>query len=166
LKLCTEPGFYTEAMKKQPSDADESLWRRKLSDAERVELRAQPELDLEARLTDALHRIPGATVPSNFTVRVLNAVELEESKAARQGWRWNWHFLLPRVAVATAVLLFAGISIQRYEAHAHRIELAKNVAMIAAKQPMPSLDALENLDVIRHMGASTHADGDLLAALQ
>jgi hypothetical protein len=166
LKLCAQPGFYTEAMKKQPSDANESLWRRKLTEAERAKLSAAPELELEARLTDALHQIPDAPVPSNFTARILNAVELEEAKATRQGWRWNWHFLLPRVAAASAVLVFAGISIQRYEAHAHRIALAKNVAMIAAKQPMPSLDALENLDVIRHMGASTHADGDLLAALQ
>lgn len=153
-------------MNNQSSDAGESLWRRKLSEAERAALRGQPELELEARLTEALSQIPDAPVPSNFTARVLHAVEREEVLTARRGWHWNWHSLLPRVAVAAAILIFAGLSLQRYETHAHRVQLAKNVAMITARQPMPSLDALENLDVIQRMGASAHADGELLAALQ
>ena len=39
-------------------------------------------------------------------------------------------------------------------------------AMMAAAQPLPSVDALENLDAIQRMSQSAHADGDLLAALQ
>lgn len=153
-------------MKNQPSDESLSLWRRKLSEAERAELRARPELELEARLSDALARMPDAAVPSNFTARVLNAVELEAARSARAGWHWNWHSLLPRVAVATAVLFFAGISLQHHEAHSNRVTLAKNVAKVAVAQPPPSVDVLENLDAIQRMGASSHADGELLAALQ
>jgi negative regulator of sigma E activity len=152
-------------MNNQPDNMRESLWRRKLSDAERAGLRAQPELELEARLTDALARISDAPVPSNFTARVLDAVELEEKQATRSHG-WNWHFLLPRMAVAAAVLVFAGVSIQRYEANSHRAALVRNVVLLAASQPLPSVDALENLDAIQRMSQSAPADGDLLAALQ
>ena len=70
-------------MKEQPSNTGESLWRRKLSEAERATLRASPELELEAKLTAALGKISEASVPSNFTARVLAAVELEEMRSAR-----------------------------------------------------------------------------------
>ncbi len=154
-------------MENKPNNPKDALWRRKLSKAEREALRGQPGMELETRLTDALAKIPDAPAPSNFTARVLEAVELEESRAARsRGWHWNWHSLFPRIAVATAVLLFAGISIQRYEVRSHRVALAKEVASVAASQPLPNVDALENLDAIQRMSQSSHADGELLAALQ
>ena len=152
-------------MKEQPTDPREPLWRRKLSAPERAALRAQPELELEARLTDALAKMPDAPVASNFTARVLEAVELEELQAARSGWRWDWRLLLPRVAVAAAILVFTGIGLQRHEVYARRAELAKNLATVAST-PAPSLDALENLDAIQRMSQPVHADGELLAALQ
>ena len=150
-------------MENKHSGSSASLWRRKLSAAERAGLRTQPELAIEAQLTDALAKIPDASVPSNFTARVLAAIDLEDAESARSVWRWNWHSLLPRVAVATAVLVFAGVSIQRYETNSHRIALAKNVALVAAAQPLPSVDALENLDAIQRMGQPAHADEELLA---
>ena len=154
-------------MNNQPDNLSESLWRRKLSEAERAGLKAQPELEIEARLTAALAKIPDAPVPSNFTARVLDAIELDEMLGSRsRGWTLNWRALWPRVAVAAAVLIFAGVSIQRYETNSHRITLAKNVAMVAAAQPPPSVDALENLDAIQRMSQSAHADGQLLADLQ
>jgi hypothetical protein len=153
-------------MENNPSNPGESLWRRKLSDAERACLRTRPELELEARLTDALAKMPDAPVPSNFTARLLDAIDLEEARAARsRGWTWNWRALFPRLAVAAAVLIFAGISIQRYEIRSQRAELAKNLMLVASAQ-LPSTDALENLDAIQRMGQSSHADGELLAALQ
>jgi anti-sigma factor RsiW len=154
-------------MKNNPSNPRESLWRRKLSVSERADLSAQPELELEARLTDALTKIPNATVPTNFTARVLEAVELEEKRTARsRPWTFNWRVLAPRFAVATVVLIFAGVSIQHYEASAHRTALARNIAIVTVAQPPPSVDALENLDAIQRMGQTGHADTDLLAALQ
>ena len=154
-------------MNNQPDNLHESLWRRKLSEAERAGLQAQPELEIEARLTAALAKIPDAAVPSNFTARVLDAIEFEEKQAARsRGWALNWRALWPRVAVAAAVLIFAGVSIQRYETNSHRIALVKSVAQLTAAQPPPSVDALENLDAIQRMSQSGHADNDLLAALQ
>lgn len=153
-------------MENKPSNPSESLWRRKLSEAEREALRSQPGLELEANLTETLAKIPDAPVPSNFTARVLEVVELEEKQAARTGWHWNWRRLFPRIAVATAVLLFAGISIQRFEANSHRAALAREIATATVSQPLPSMEALENLDVIQHMSQSGHADTELLAALQ
>ena len=78
----------------------------------------------------------------------------------------NWRRLWPRVAAIAAVLIFAGVSLQRYKASSHRIALAKNIAMVAVAQPPPSVDALENLDAIQRMSQSSHADGELLAVLQ
>jgi hypothetical protein len=157
-------------MKNQPDSLNESLWRRKLSDAERAGLHAQPELELEAALTRALEKIPDAPVPSNFTARVLDAVERAERAETRNdhspGWTLNWRWLWPRVAAVAAVLIFIGVAAQRYEANSHRIKLAENVARLAAAQPLPSVDVLENLDAIQRMSQSGHADGELLAALQ
>lgn len=151
-----------------PSDNPrESLWRRKLSAAEHTGLRAQPELELEARLTEALAQIPDASLPSNFTARVLAAVDLAESQGMRsRNWTLNWRLLWPRVAAVAAVLIFAGVSFQRYEENSHRIALARNVAMLLVAQPPPSVEALNNFDAIQRMSQSGHADGELLAALQ
>jgi len=68
--------------------------------------------------------------------------------------------------MAVAVVLFAGLGIRHYEIESHRTALARNIAQVAASHPLPSVDALENLDAIQRMIQSTHADGDLLADLQ
>jgi hypothetical protein len=154
-------------MNNQSDNPRESLWRRKLSAAEHAGLHAQPELELEARLTEALAQIPDAPLPSNFSARVLAAVDLEESQGMRsRAWTLNWRLLWPRVAVAAAVLIFAGVSFQRYEVNSHRVALARNVAMLSVAQPPPSMEALNNFDAIQRMSQSGHADGELLAALQ
>jgi hypothetical protein len=150
-------------MENKPANASEALWRRKLSAAERSALPPQSELTLEAELTAALVKLPDANVPSNFTTRVLAALDLEEAQAARSGG-WRWRLLWPRFAVAAAVLVFAGMSLQRYEANSHRIALAKNIATVAGAQPLPSLDALNNFDAIQRM--SQPADDQLIALMQ
>ena len=153
-------------MENKPTKPNEALWRRKVSEAERAALRAQPGLELEARLTAALVRIPDAPVPSNFTARVLAEVERTEMQPARPRiWALNWRLLWPRVAMVAAVLIFAGVSVQRYELNAQRTALAKNLAL-AARAPSPGVDALENLDAIQRLSQPARADGELLAALQ
>ena len=152
-------------MQNNPSEPNESLWRRKLTAEERATLRAQPELQAEARLTAALAKISDAPMPSNFTARVLAAIELEEKSAARSRPGWNWRSLFPRLAVATVVLVFIGVSLQRYELNSQRTALAKTLVQVASAQP-PGVDALENLDAIQAMSQSAHADGTLLAVMQ
>jgi len=130
-------------------------------------MKNQPDNLREAQLTEALNQLPNAAVPSNFTARVLAAIELEASKVERShGWTLPWHLLWQRVAVMAAVLIFVGVSLQRYETHSHRLALAKNVALVTVAQPPPSVDTLENLDAIQRMSQPARADGELLAALQ
>lgn len=154
-------------MENKPENSSESLWRGKLSSTERARLSAQPDLAAEARLTDALAKLSDVSVPSNFTARVLDAVDREERLASRtSARRWTWRSLFPRLTVAAAVLIFAGLSIQRHETTSHHRQLARTVAMLASTQSRPSVDVLENLDAIQRMSQSAHADGDLLADLQ
>lgn len=158
-------------MKSEPiqNQLRESVWRRKLTEAEYAGLREQPEtqadLELESRLTAGLSRLPDAAVPSNFTARVLQAVERETVLRPRLTvWRWGWHVLVPRLAVGVAVIGIAGLAYQRHEFN-QRARLAQNVARLAGTQPMPSVDALKNFNAIQRM-SQPHADEKLLALLQ
>jgi len=149
-----------------PADGREALWRRPLTPAERAQLPATPELQLEAHLTDALTQLRDIPVPSNFTARVLAAVDWEDAAAARPpAPTWHWRLWLPRLAATAAILVVAGLGFQRYEAGVWRASLVQTVAVVSAA-PAPSVDALENLDAIQRMGQSAHADGELLADLQ
>ena len=157
-------------MENQTPESRESLWRRKISEAERAKLRSQPELELEARLTDALAQMPSMPVPSNFTARVLDAVELEEARSARsvqsEGWHWNWRMLLPRVAATAAILLFAGLGLQHHQVGLHRAEMAKSLSVVASAQTVPDVEALNNFETIQRMSQSGRADNELLVVLQ
>jgi negative regulator of sigma E activity len=158
-------------MKNEPfqNPLRELVWRRKLTDAERAGLAAQPEmqadLEIESRLSEVLARLPDAPVPSNFTARVLQAVERESARPRATSWSWTWRVFVPRVAVAAVVIAFAGLGIHRYELNAHRAALAKNVVLVAAVQLMPSVDALKNFNAIQRM-SQPHADDELLALLR
>ncbi|MGA9452980.1 MAG: hypothetical protein WBW41_16750 [Verrucomicrobiia bacterium] len=160
-------------MKNEPlqNPLRELAWRRKLTDAEKAGLRAQPgaqaDLELESRLSEALARVPDAPMPSNFTARVLQAVEREAARGARtRSWPWHWRILVPRVAVAVAVVGLAGLAYQRH-ALDKRAELAEDMVLLAQAQPVPSVEALKNFDAIRRMSQMTpRADDELLALLQ
>jgi anti-sigma-K factor RskA len=118
-------------------------------------------------LSELLSRLPDAPVASNFTARVMQQIDLEESRRSR---KWNfildWHAFLPRAAVATVAVLFAGLTLQHHELNVQRAALAKNVALVAESQPPPDVDALKNFDAIQRMGQPAHADEELLALLQ
>ena len=127
-------------------------------------MRDEPAQNELRELRGLLSRLPDIPVPSNFTARVMQAVELEESRPSRR-WNfsaWNWHAILPRFAVAAVVIAAAGLVFQRQEANARREQLAKNVALVAIAQPMPSVEALQNFDAIRRM-SQPRADEGLLA---
>ncbi len=148
----------------------ESGWRRKLTDAEQAELRAyfaanpdaRADWEMESALNTAFARLPDAPMPSNFTARVLQAVEHEAARSPR----WNWHVLMPRVAFAAVVVAFTGLTIHHHEIYSQRVALVKSVALATGGQPMPSAEALENFDAIRRMSQPQHADDELLALMQ
>jgi hypothetical protein len=156
----------------------ELSWRRKLSAGEAEELRAwlaaHPEgmrdWEVEAGLSEALGQLPDAPVPSNFTARVMQAVEREnagEARRRRKGWQfwthWRW---LPRVAVAAVVLLAGIISFEQATKATRRAEYAKSVAAVSEVASLPGPDVLKDFDAIRVSNPSPAADEELLAALK
>jgi negative regulator of sigma E activity len=121
---------------------------------------------LQNELRGLLARLPDAPVPSNFTARVLQAVELEESRR-QEKWFFNWSLraLLPRVAVAAVAICFAGFAVRQHEINGQRAAFAKNVAFVAGAQPLPSVEVLKNFDAIQRM-SQPRADEELLALMQ
>ena len=162
-----------DMMKNEPlqNHLRELAWRRKLTEAEQAGLRAHPEtqadLELESRLSEALARVPDAPVPSNFTARVLQAIEREDARGVpTRGGSWYWRVLVPRVAVAAVVVGFAGLAYQHHEFD-RRVALAKDVALLAQAQPVPSIEALKNFDAIQRLSQTPpRADDELLALLK
>jgi len=121
---------------------------------------------IQNELRGLLSRLPDVPVASNFTARVMQAVDLEKSSRARnRNFIFNWRAFLPRAAVATAAVLFAGLTLQHHEANVHRAVFAKNIALVA-EAPMPDVDALKNFDEIRRMSQPARPDNELLALMQ
>jgi hypothetical protein len=156
-----------------PQKFRERLWRRPLSAVEADELRAwlaehpetQADWDLEKNLTEAFGNLPDAPVSSNFTARVLQAVE-RESRAEVRSKRTNpfWKSWLPRVAFS-ALLLCGGFFTYHQHTTAKRLERAQNVAAISEVAPDPAV--LKDFDAIRHLNRTSVApDEELLALLQ
>jgi hypothetical protein len=149
----------------------EISWRRKLTSAEERELRewltahpeAQEAMELEAGLTEALGKMPDIPVASNFTARVLEAVELEAKAEARaQDSRKIWRKLprwLPRVASAAVVAMAGFLVYQNHSVEAKQRAAVQRVAGI----PLPSPEILTNFDAIRIVSATPAPDEQLLA---
>jgi hypothetical protein len=157
----------------------ELSWRRKLTGAEEAELQkylaAHPEAkadwETDAELNRVLDGLPAAPpVASNFTARVVQAVERETAARARaggggwfaQGRLWNW---LPRAAAACVV---AGVVLLGYHEHQARTReaMARRVVDLA-RAVSASPELLANYDHIRRLGDTPpKADTDLLALLK
>ena len=153
----------------------ELSWQRKLTPAEAAELRAWLEAHPEARadweaesqLTAALERLPQVPVSSNFTARVLQAVERDEQPAASPAPWWAWP-RLRRLAIATCTAVAFGTTLLSYlviQSHGRR-ELAQSVAAVAEVSAGPSLQDLQDFDAIRVSNPSPAPDEQLLAVLK
>lgn len=152
----------------------ELSWRRKLSGSDERELRewlaahpeAQESFELEVGLTEALRKMQDAPVASNFTARVLQAVERETMAGARKErtrpslWRRlpRW---LPKMASA-AVVITAGLFGYHYYSNAARVELARQMAEFR----LPDPEILTNFEAIRIVSQTPAPDEQLLALFQ
>ena len=156
----------------------ELSWRRELTAAEESELRtwlaahpdAQADWEVEAGLSEALGRLPDVPVASNFTARVLQAVERESLAGSHQPAsirrRWHWRLRwLPRAAVA-AVVLAAGLVSYHHVRVVERKRLLSSVALVSDVSSLPSPKILEDFDAIRAVPATPPADEQLLALLK
>jgi len=147
-------------------------WRRPLTEAEQADLRAwlaanpdhQADAEAEAMLSQALTRLPDAPIPSNFTARVLQAVQREEPSRQRAGnsvtvW---WRALVPRLSVVS-VIIIAGLFAYLHRQTVKQEELAeaaKRFVTVAGSGPLSDPAVLEDFEAIRRMG---QADEGLLA---
>lgn len=159
------------------NELKEKSWRSKLTAAEEAELRTwlleHPELaedwQLEANLTQAMERLPDAPLASNFTARVLQAVEREavaQSPRRVPPRKWFLHSFLPRAAMATAVL---GVGLFTYHEHRQHVaerQAVQGVKVVADVSSLPSPEVLQNFDTIRKMGATPGPDPELITLLK
>jgi hypothetical protein len=155
----------------------EAGWRRPLTRDEQAKLRAflaaHPEsrqaADEEAALTRLLERLPAVPVSSNFTARVLQAVQ---SRPAPASWR-DWFALsqwLPqnpgwRIAMCSMVVGLGLISFREGQV-AHRQQTARELAGVGRIATLPPMEWLKDFDTINNMNKVKVADDDLLAALK
>jgi len=151
----------------------ELSWRRELTPGEAAQLEAwllehpefRTEWEADGALNAALGHLPAVAVPSNFTARVLQAVEREmdtEARSPRPAWR-SWPRLrwLPATACA-ALLLAAGLFSYHRHQVINRLKLAQSVAAVADVSSLPSPDILKDFETIQHLNR-TPPDTDLLA---
>lgn len=151
----------------------EISWRRALTEAEQAELRAwllthpeaQAEAETDAALSAMLAKLPAAPVPSNFTARVLQAIEREADASAKAQARprdsW-WHAFLPRLAVACVVLLGGGLLWQQQ--HNKQKDLAHVAREVASADLLSDPNVLTHFDEIASlMPVETTPDESLLA---
>jgi hypothetical protein len=151
-------------------------WRRRLTETEAAELRnylaahpeAKEEWESEAELNQLLAQLPEAPpVASNFTARVLQAVEREAAAKSgvmgRPTWWKSIQRWLPKAAVAC---LMVGLGLFTYEQHQlkTRAAMAKSVAEITEIVSASNPELLEDFEPIRRLSdPAPKADVELLA---
>ena len=154
----------------------ELSWRRERSDAEEAQvqafLAAHPEAQAgwegEVGLNRLLNQLPDVPVASNFTARVLQAVEREAGQQDQVGkvrWKLWWRAVgwLPKTAVAAislSVILFG------YHQHqvAARKQMAKSLPPVSNIISFTSLEIWEHFDDINRLSQTPpQADRELLA---
>jgi anti-sigma factor RsiW len=156
----------------------EVAWRRELTPEEAGQLarwladhRDEASLwEEEQALTRLLTRLPEEGAPSNFTARVLAAVDRAEAEPERVSSWLSWLGSLgwtPRLA-GVALLVVAGYYFGHHQfQNAQRAALARNVAEVSGlAQAVPSVEALLDLKYIRNLSPTPGPDEDLLAMLQ
>ena len=156
----------------------EAGWRRPLTPAEEAQLQSwlaahpqsRADWQAESALNEALARLPDAAVPSNFTARVLSAVEREGAATSRTGGRrwplfhWRLRWLPGTAAAALAVAL--GLLLYQHELTSKRTARAESLVTVSKLPGMVSPDILENFDAIQAMSQTASADEDLIRLLQ
>jgi anti-sigma factor RsiW len=152
-------------------------WRRTLTPEQQAKVRAwlaaHPEAaedwKTEASLSEALGRLADVPLSSNFTSRVMGAIERERNESERGlafGTRWNWWSrLLPRLAFV-AVILGAGLFSYRHFESTRRIEIARSVATVSEVASVPSASMLEDYEAIRALSQTPAADVELIKLMQ
>ena len=130
-------------------------------------LAAYPEVraawEEDRALGRALQSLPDVPVSSNFTARVLQAVDLEEARTERAKRSWfprGW----PQLGWATVAALVAVLGVQEWR-NIKRAQLMKDVTFVSSDiTKLPSAEVLRDFDVIQQLPPVS--DDELLIALR
>lgn len=152
----------------------ETSWRRKLSPREEADLQSwlgshpehQADWTAESNLNEALRRLPNAPVPTNFTARVLDAVERESKPTHRHAHRWSWRRLLPKAAYAAIVFAIGALSYHHHQQVARRAEQARYIAAVSRVAILRDPEVLQDFDAIQKLGQTQAPDEELLALMR
>ena len=149
-------------------------WRRALTEGEQAELRAwlaaHPEamadIEVETALDAALAKSPNAPVSSNFTARVMAAIEQDEAAQRRAGSQprpaW-WRVFIPRFAVATVIVVCVALG-YRHNTTVEQNELVSAAKQIAEGRALSDMAVIEDFEIIRNLyPPETSVDENLLA---
>lgn len=154
-------------------------WRRPLAPDEEARLQqhlaahpdAQADWEEDLALNHLLAQTPDAPLSSNFTARVLHAVELDSAAAGRarekamaRWWPRHW---LPRAAFASLVASLGLLGYRQHELN-KRAELVRDaveVSRLAAK--LPNVELWQDFEAINRASLASLADDEeLWAALK
>jgi hypothetical protein len=155
----------------------EAGWRRPLNSEEEADLQkflaAHPETRQawteEAALNGLLQRWPVPGVSSNFTARLLQAVQ---KAPARHSWhdrfelsQWLPEGRVGRVAMCSMIVCL-GLFSFRESQEIHRARTAHQLAGVSRVATLPPVEWLKDFDTINGISKVKVADDDLLAALR
>ncbi len=154
----------------------EASWQRELTPAEQTKLRAwlaahpeaRPDWETDAALSRALHRLPDVPVPSNFTARVLQAVELEQAaqqRATKTKPARSWLAWLPKVALATVFVVMSLMGF-REASYQRGQRFARSLKTVTAVATLPGPEVLQDFEAIQQLSPTRPPDTELLALLQ
>jgi hypothetical protein len=155
----------------------EAGWRRPLSPDEEAVLQKFLESHLdtreawgeEAALNRLLERLPVPPVSSNFTARVLQAVQDAPARPTWRDWfdpaQWLPEGRAWRVAMCSMIVCAGLLSFHEYQA-IHRVRMARELAGVSRVAALPPMEWLKDFDTINQISQVKVADDDLLAALQ
>ena len=134
---------------------------------------ALAQLDADLILNNLLRELPNAPVPSNFTSRVMEQIQLAQRAAQRPAGLGWWHRIshlawLRKLVVAGTFLAVGLLSYQQYQMSVRR-DLAQSVASLSMVV-QPTLDVLQDYHAIDgFQQVSAHGAGeetDLMDALK
>jgi len=155
----------------------EASWRRPLSADEEAALQkilaAHPQTreawGEEAALNRLLQRLPDAPVSSNFTARVLQAVQVAPARRTWRDWfapaQWLPESMGGRLAMCSMMVCLGLFSFREYQV-VHRARVARELSGVSRLAALPPMEWLKDFDTINGISQVKVADEDLLAALE
>ena len=155
----------------------EAGWRRALNRDEEAALQkflaAHPETreawGEESALNRLLERLPAPPVSSNFTARVLQAVQAVPARRSWRDWfapeQWVPESRAWRIAMCSMMLGLGLFSFREYQV-IQRVRMARELAGVSRMATLPPMEWLKDFDTINGISQVKVADDDLLAALE